>query len=142
MSEANVTKIITKKENMKLGSMANPEFMTALSKLSNMNIEAKTGYWVGKSLTKIKSHLKDYDETRVTALKKYCELDEKKELVVDENGGVKFKDDEAQEAFGKEIGELLLQEVEVLKVSSEAIFKDVKDPVTPAMLSSLDELLY
>ena len=55
------------------------------------------------------------------ALKKVTKLDDKGEMVTDENGFAEFADDEAKDRFQKEMNELMNQEIEMPKISLESL---------------------
>lgn len=140
---------ITKVEKLKLETIANPQFMAAMSELAAFEMPARASYWIGKSITKLESHLLAYDKARIKSLKKYSELDKNGEMVTDEKTkGVKFKTPEDEAAFKKELEELRAEEVEVLKIACSVLVpekgndseKDLK--IKPWIFSALDALLY
>lgn len=132
---------ITKIEKIKIKSLMAQGFMPALSNLSSQDLPMKSSYWIGKSINKINSHIKDYDAARTKSLKKYAELDENGEIITTEGDQVKFKSDDTKAAFTKELEELQDQEVDVIKVSSEAILV-AEAKIKPWVFSALDEIIY
>jgi hypothetical protein len=146
MSDSEVTEmkdvIRTKKENVKLSVVMNPNFWNGLSIVNNNDdLPAKSTYWFGKAFNKISSLSEQFDKTRQKVILKYAELDAAGKPVVTEGNQVKFKDDAALAAFAKEISDLLEQEVEILKISKDALLKtDVK--IKGSVLAAIDEMLF
>ena len=110
-----------------------------LRKLAGKSLRGKTAFQISKLLKRLEDELTFFNTTRVEIIKKYSETDENGELVQDENGNVKLKEDKLNE-FNAEITELLNTEVEINceKISLAAI-EDLD--FTPAEMTLLMPLI-
>lgn len=106
-----------------LRKVLHPDFTWALSTLTNAQVPAKAAWWLARIFKAAQKQEKQYNETRLTALKKYAELTADGNPETDDRKQVVFKNDSDKESFLKEIEELLDEEVEV-PVMQFALFGD------------------
>ena len=83
-----------------------------LQKLANANLKARTAWQVAKLLKIADSEIQDFNTTRMKVINKYGEKDENDNLITDEAGNCKIKED-CIEDFTNELNELLGSEVEI-----------------------------
>ena len=83
-----------------------------LKKLAGQPLRGKVAFQISKILKRLEDELTLFNNTRVEIIKKYSQTDENGELISDENGNVKLKE-ETIEDFNKEITELLNMEIEI-----------------------------
>lgn len=103
-------------KKIKLRAILNPDFSWALSTIMNSAVPAKAAYWLSRIFKKVQAIEKDYNETRIAALKKYCETSEEgsqNPLKLNDKNEAIFKSSQDEIKFKKELEELLDQEVEV-----------------------------
>lgn len=127
-----------------LRTIVNPDFAWAISNIINAEVPAKAAYWLSRLFKKVQSHEKEFNQARMTALKKYAELDGKNPDGTDnikrtEKGEAVFKSKEDQDQFVKEIEELLNEEVEVFAIPFAVFGDDTKLETRHLIL--LDEVI-
>ena len=138
-------KNITKKGKIKLGTLADMNFAVSLGKMTNYEFSATVGYWLGKAASKINSAAKEYDATRIKALKKYAKLNPKTKEMELEEGKAIFIEDDAKEKFNAELKELHEQMVDCLLISSEEILNDAqkeKLKIPGSVWAGIEEILF
>ena len=110
-----------------------------LKKLAGQSLRGKVAFQISKILKKLEDELTLFNNTRVDIIKKYSETDENGELIADENGNVKLKEETIAE-FNKEITELLNMEIEI--DANKIALKDIEDvDFTPAEMTLLMPLI-
>ena len=95
---------------IKLGDVINS--MDIMQKLAGVSFNGKTAFKIARILKKLDDEIKTFNDTRTAIIKKYAEIDENGELVIDDNGNCKLKADTIAD-FNKELGELLDTTIEV-----------------------------
>ena len=98
---------------MKLGTLVDPRFKSAIAKLQNAPLSLKTAFKLRGLVKAIEKELTTYEETRQAALNKYGKKNEDGSLLtLGENKNVQF--DEGQyELFFEELRELAALEVDL-----------------------------
>lgn len=110
-----------------------------LKKLAGQPLRGKVAFQISKILKRLEDELTLFNNTRVDIIKKYSETDENGELIADENGNVKLKEETIAE-FNKEITELLNMEIEI--DANKIALKDIEDvDFTPAEMTLLMPLI-
>jgi len=122
---------------MKLARLLDDNLHLALAKLNAQTLPLKTAFALKGIQKKMQEELVKYEECRKEALQKYGKKDEAGNLVLGENNSVTF-DDEQRMEFIKELNELVNIEIEVGKISVDAL-GDAKISVEELM--SLDGLV-
>jgi len=135
---------ISMETKVKLKGVTNRPFLMALKELSNMELWGRASFVVSDINSKVESYLEEYDSSRVKALKKYVKLDEKGEIVRDEKGNVIWNEPTSEATFIAELNDLLEQEVDLVKVSFEALIKTQKDDfkIKSSILTALRDIIY
>lgn len=83
-----------------------------LGTLNNKQLPIKVSYAISKNISKIENELKIYNSEKQKFIDKYCEKDEKEEVIVDKNNQLKIRE-EHLEKWNKDIHELLDIEIEI-----------------------------
>ena len=96
--------------NVKVGELINST--EALQKLSQKELKAKLAWQVSKLLKAADKELQEFNETRMSLIKKYGEKDEAGELITDDKGNCKIPEDSAVN-FSNELNELVEAEIEI-----------------------------
>lgn len=110
-----------------------------LKKLAGQPLRGKVAFQISKILKRLEDELTLFNNTRVDIIKKYSETDANGELIADENGNVKLKEETIAE-FNKEITELLNMEIEI--DANKIALKDIEDvDFTPAEMTLLMPLI-
>lgn len=115
-------------KKIKLSEASSKLFIESMQNVLELNIPAKLSYGLTKAMNNINSELKEFEVSRQKALKKYCELDEKGEVVSLEDKQAKFKSDADKDLFLKEIKDLEDVEFECygIKLDDLEAIKDLK----------------
>lgn len=123
---------------IKLGNIINN--IDKLQTLSNTKLKARAAYQIGKLLKEVERETKSFQEARIAAINKYCELDSNGTIRTNEQGEVVFKDNESRDAFITEINELLNVEV---TLNAEQINLDDLNEIefTPEQILELDNFI-
>jgi hypothetical protein len=106
---------------MKLSKVLNPKFQELLGKLLVSEVPMKTAFKLKKVSKVLDDALKDYDATRMEAIKKFAELDEEGIPKSDANNNAIFLTDELRMSFANELSELLDVEIDINKVSVDEL---------------------
>ena len=110
-----------------------------LKKLAGQPLRGKVAFQISKILKRLEDELTLFNNTRVDIIKKYSQTDENGELISDENGNVKLKE-ETIEDFNKEITELLNMEIEI--DANKIALEDIENvDFTPAEMTLLMPLI-
>ena len=110
-----------------------------LKKLAGQPLRGKVAFQISKILKRLEDELTLFNNTRVEIIKKYSQTDENGELISDENGNVKLKE-ETIEDFNKEITELLNMEIEI--DANKIALEDIENvDFTPAEMTLLMPLI-
>ena len=110
-----------------------------LKKLAGQPLRGKVAFQISKILKRLEDELTLFNNTRVEIIKKYSQTDENGELISDENGNVKLKE-ETIEDFNKEITELLNMEIEI--DANRIALEDIENvDFTPAEMTLLMPLI-
>lgn len=111
----------------------------ALQKLAKTELKAKLAWQVSKLLKTVEQEMQIFNDTRMSAVKKYGEKDENGELITDDNGNCKILDNNLA-LFNKEINELLNNEIEInankLKISD---LEEIN--FTPSEIAALENFI-
>lgn len=110
-----------------------------LKKLAGQPLRGKVAFQISKILKRLEDELTLFNNTRVDIIKKYSQTNENGELISDENGNVKLKE-ETIEDFNKEITELLNMEIEI--DANKIALEDIENvDFTPAEMTLLMPLI-
>ena len=110
-----------------------------LKKLAGQPLRGKVAFQISKILKRLEDELTLFNNTRVDIIKKYSQTNENGELISDENGNVKLKE-ETIEDFNKEITELLNMEIEI--DANRIALEDIENvDFTPAEMTLLMPLI-
>lgn len=123
---------------MKLAKLNDDRFHIAFTKLAAQIVPLKTAFKLKGVAARIQEEVRKFEEVRQLALKQYGSKDENGELIVDENGNVKFEK-ENLEAFARELNELGSTEVDIGTLSLEELGD--KTSLTTDDLIALDRLI-
>ena len=123
---------------MRIGRLIDPRFQDIVRKLQATHIPLKGAYKLKGVVKAIDEELVKYEELRVLAVEKFGLRLESGELDKDENGGVKFSD-ENRKAFVAEINDLMSLNVPIAKIS----INDLGDKVSMSVedLFFIEDLL-
>lgn len=110
---------------LQLRDVLDNNFKLALNKLSEAEIPAMAAWNIAQIIKKTREQSLLFQKVRLDTIKKYAELNEKGQPVIDENGQIQFKSDQGKESVTNELEPILDQEIEVpqLKMS---MLSDVK----------------
>lgn len=121
-----------------LGLLTNPNFASALGRLVAKELPAATSFKLSKILKEVRQHQKDCEESRLELIKKFAELDDAGNPVVDEKTQSFKMVDRA--GFDKEFSDLLDVEVEhgqlpFAAISDIVIGADVLDALVGTIIT-------
>lgn len=105
----------------------------ALTKLSGRPLPIKTSYSISKALTAVNSEIKIYDKERIKLLEKHGTLNEDKTEYI-------FDTPEKEQAFYKELEELLDVEVEI-NAHPVKLTEDCKIPISAQDIIDLGDFI-
>ena len=107
-----------------------------LQKLAQKDFKAKLAWSIARLLKEAEKEIQQFNETRMTLIKKYGEKDDTGELVTDEKGNCKIEND-CLEEFSNQLNELIETEVEI---NANKIRMELLEEVdfTPADMAALE----
>lgn len=123
---------------MKLGTLVNANFQSALSKLTKSNVPLKTAFILKGALEKVQKELEKYEECRKEALDRLGDKDEEGNLATDENNQIKFSEENLK-TFYEEMNELLKTEMDIPTVTVDQLGD--KCEITAEELMALGEMI-
>lgn len=110
-----------------------------LQKLSNTELKAKLAWQVSRLLKAVDKEVQEFNETRMTVIKKYGEKDENGELVTDDKGNCKIIAEEVNN-FTAELNELVTSEIEIN--ANKIKIEDIENlNFTPAEMNALEAFI-
>lgn len=111
----------------------------SLQKLANTSLKAKLAWQVARMLKTADLEIQIFNDTRLSLIKKYAELDENGEIITDEKGNCKIGTENVS-TFTNELNELLdtVIEMNVNKISIDDL--DNMD-FTPAEINMLEAFI-
>lgn len=93
---------------MRISNLLDPEFQAALSRLSELELSAKTAFKIQRNINEVQDALAGYEAARIKLVNELGDKDESGELITN-NGNVKIIDH--IEAFASAINDLMNSEV-------------------------------
>lgn len=107
-----------------------------LQKLSQKDFKAKLAWTISRLLKAAEKEIQEFNETRMTLIKKYGEKDENGELITDDKGNCKIEN-ETLTQFSTELNELINSEIELNANKIDiALLEDLE--FTPADMAALE----
>lgn len=110
-----------------------------LQKLSQKDFKAKLAWSIARLLKAAEVEIQNFNETRMSLIRKYGEKDENGELITDENGNCKIVPEIISE-FNKELNEVVDTEVEI---NANKINMDLLENIdfTPSEMAILEPFI-
>lgn len=105
---------------MKLSKLIDPQFQSAMKKLSSQNVMLRGGVKLRFIMSSIARELSKYDEVRSKLLTELGDKSEDGSLLVDDSSNVKFSE-EGLTTFAKHMETLLNSDVSIGTVSVEEL---------------------
>lgn len=124
---------------MKLSNKKILEDISKLRELSQKQLPVKASYAIAKNILKLESDLKIYNIEREKLIDKYAQKDDSGNIVADEKGNIKFKEEHI-EVWNEDIQELLAieNEIDIHKFKIEAL---QNYQMSPAELMLIDYMI-
>lgn len=123
---------------MKLSKLIDPQFQSAMKKLSSQNVMLRGGVKLRFIMSSIARELSKYDEVRSKLLTELGDKSEDGSLLVDDSSNVKFSE-EGLTTFAKHMETLLNSDVSIGTVSVEELGEQAT--LTVDELSLLEEIV-
>lgn len=123
------------------------DLLTAVEALKRLTEKRFSSYKTIRNLVSLRKAVEEevetYLEQEKKAIQTYAELDEKGKPILVAEGVVRLKDEQAKQAFDKELTELRETEVEGIErvVLCEGDFRSAEDLPTPDDLLALEPLV-
>jgi translation initiation factor 2 alpha subunit (eIF-2alpha) len=99
---------------MQLGQILRPDFQAKLKELMDKPLTMKVARKLKKTVDTVTKELAEYEELRISAIKKYAKLD-KSGKVVEKDGQVVFKKG-GMDSFLKEHEEIIKEKIKLEKI--------------------------
>ena len=108
----------------------------ALQKLAKTELKAKLAWQVGRILRAADEEIKNFNEARLTLIRKYGEKDENGELITDDGGNCKILPDQIT-TFQEELNELIAADIDIN--ANKILIDDLNSiDFTPAEMTQLE----
>lgn len=117
---------------MKYADLINPQLATFVNDISNQRMPFESAVLLNSWIEKFHSELTKFHNSRKTLILSHCELDEKNEPILDENGNPTFSESAIKE-FGVAMENLL---------SSECSLYSLPVSCRQYILASSNEIFY
>lgn len=109
-----------------------------LQKLSTAEVKARVAFNISKLLRASEAEISNFNETRLSLIKKYAKKDESGEIIMDNESNVTIEPDNI-EVFNKELRELIATTVELN--ASKINLDDLNINITPNEMLLLEPFL-
>jgi len=119
---------------MKLAKAISPKFKELMIKLINAEVPMKTAVKIKKVSEFLDEKLTNYETARVDLIKKYADLDENGDIIVDSDNNATFSSQESRIEFAKELSELVSVDLEIKKIPIEELGDNISLSTTDLII--------